>query len=455
MKKKLMSLILASVICLGILTSCQQDTAPSGSVDQDTTTSQSESKVDNQSESNDAGDVNMRFMWWGGDTRHAATLAAIERYEELHTNVSIDAEYQGYDGYHQKIMTQIVGGNQPDVVQLDYIWFPDMSQHGDTFVDLSTIDYVDLSVYNQDFLAEYCSINGKVISLPMGTNGYGIIINSEVFNKHNIPLDVEFTWQSLIEEAARVNAADSNDYLFATEATSLSNFIFDQYILSNSGKHWMASDSSEVVATKDELTEVLDYINRLFNSPGIQDLGESSLFTSQMEQNPIWANDQLGFVLDWSGTLGKYGTVIGEENLAVSKPPIVEGGELLVPTKPSMVVSVSQISEHIDTATDFINWMMTDTEAIEILGTERSVPTNSQALLHLEEIGVVTPLMSQMVQIAMENPAPAPPMLSLNSEVSEIVLTILENVAYGSISPADAADKFIEDVNEKLNSLNA
>lgn len=451
--KKSTSLILSSLICLGLLASCQQGSTPSNTSGKETTKQQEESKGDSSSTPEEAGEVNMRFMWWGGDTRHAATLAAIERYEALNTNVSIDAEYQGYDGYHQKIMTQIVGGNQPDVVQLDYIWFPDMSQHGDTFVDLSTQSNVDLSVYNQDFLAEYASINGKIIALPMGTNGYGIIINSKVFEKHDIPLDVEFTWQSLIEEAARVHAEDSNDYLFATEATSLPNFIFDQYILSASGRHWMATDSSEVVASKEELIEVFDYIHRLFNSPGIQDLGESSLFTSQMEQNPIWANDQLGFILDWSGTLGKYGTVIGEEHLAVSKPPIVEGGEILVPTKPSMVVSVSENSEHIETASHFINWMMTDTEAIEILGTQRSVPTNSEALKHLEEIGVVTPLMSQMVQIAMENPAPAPPMLSLNSEVSEIVLTILEDVAYGSISASDAADKFVEDVNDKLNSL--
>ena len=45
----------------------------------------------------DAG-TTIRFSWWGGDVRHQATLAAIDRFEQLNPDVTIEAEYQGFDG---------------------------------------------------------------------------------------------------------------------------------------------------------------------------------------------------------------------------------------------------------------------------------------------------------------------------------------------------------------------
>ena len=48
----------------------------------------------------DVEQVTLRFAWWGGDSRHTATLEAIAAYEKQNPNVKIEAEYQGYDGYN-------------------------------------------------------------------------------------------------------------------------------------------------------------------------------------------------------------------------------------------------------------------------------------------------------------------------------------------------------------------
>jgi oligogalacturonide transport system substrate-binding protein len=456
MKKKMISLLCAVLMITGLLAGC----ASGKGTDESTTKKENNSQAQESKESpgeaktNEAkaDPVTLRFMWWGGDTRHAATLKAIDRYTELHPNVTIEAEYQGYDGYQQKLMTQIASGNEPDIIQLDYIWFPDLSQQENIFVDLSAASTVDLSSYNQSFLEEYCSVGGKIVALPMGTNGSGLIFNKAFYEKHNIPVDVQFTWDTLLEEAARINAEAPGDYLFACETTTISG-IFTRYLRSKSGEHWMAEDSSAVTASKEELADAFAYIQKMFSTPGIQPLGEASLFASQMEQNPIWANGQLGFVMDWSGTIGKYEGIIGTDNIGVAPPPVAEDGYTLIDTKPSMVVAVSQKSKNAQTATDFINWMMNDAEAIEILGTERSVPTNEKALARLEEINAVSPPMAQMVQFTLQNPASPPPVMSSNSVVGEIVNTIMEEAAFKSITPEEAADKFITTINEKLISL--
>ncbi|NJP41769.1 carbohydrate ABC transporter substrate-binding protein [Oscillospiraceae bacterium HV4-5-C5C] len=464
-KRNRISMAVSALLITGLLSACNaggsnttaQTIAPAQSSATEGGSSEAATSLDTQVSMAETADnstpVTLRFMWWGGDSRHEATLSAIDTYTAAHPNVTIEAEYQAMDGYQQKLMTQISGGNQADIIQLDYVWFPDLARQGDLFLDLKAQSNIDLSGYSESFLADYCSINGTLISLPMGTNGFGLIMNKAFFEKHSLDPSQTFTWDSLIETAEKVNAEDSGDYLMSIESSSLTGMIFEPYILSNYGYYWLTDDSSAVRLTEEQLTETFTYMQKLFSTPGIQPLGEASLFASQMEQNPIWANNQLGFTIDWSGTLGKYSSVIGEDNLVVGKPPVSEGGQELIPTKPSMVISVSQLTSAPEVATDFINWMLTDNQAVEILGTQRSVPTNTNALAHLQEIGAVSEPMSQMVQQSMDQPAPAPPALAANSEVSEIVSNLLEEVAYKSVTPSDAAQQFIESVNSKIQEL--
>jgi oligogalacturonide transport system substrate-binding protein len=60
-----------------------------------------------------SGPVTLRMSWWGGDSRHEATLKAIERFEEKYPHITIKAEYAGWDGHLQKVATQIGGGDSP------------------------------------------------------------------------------------------------------------------------------------------------------------------------------------------------------------------------------------------------------------------------------------------------------------------------------------------------------
>ncbi len=49
-----------------------------------------------------AGDpVTLRFSWWGGDERHEATLAVIEKFEEENPDIIIEPEYSSFDCYKE------------------------------------------------------------------------------------------------------------------------------------------------------------------------------------------------------------------------------------------------------------------------------------------------------------------------------------------------------------------
>ena len=69
----------------------------------------------------------------------------IEAYEKKNPNVSVEAEYQGYDGYYEKIMTTLSSNTAPDIIQLSKEWLPDIQGAKHYLADLSTggVEYAE------------------------------------------------------------------------------------------------------------------------------------------------------------------------------------------------------------------------------------------------------------------------------------------------------------------------
>ena len=97
--------------------------------------------------------VELRFSWWGGNIRHSRTLEAIKVFEEHNPNIKIRAEYSGWDGYLTRLTTQIAGGTEPDVIQINWNWLDIFSPDGNGFYDLSQLNSINLDNYEEGSLA--------------------------------------------------------------------------------------------------------------------------------------------------------------------------------------------------------------------------------------------------------------------------------------------------------------
>ena len=464
MKKRVLSIALTAAMSISLLSGCTTSSnkapAPEASSAAKTSAAESETEAAAKFDPASAGKVTLRFAWWGSDARHEATLAAIDRYMELYPNVTIEGEYQGYDGYQQKLMTQFAGGTEPDLMQLDYVWNPEWEGQETMFVDMADSDLVDISGFQKQALSDYMTVNGRVIGLPMNTSGFGTMINKDFFDKHGIDVNTVWTWEDMIEAGKKVHDENPDDYLFAIESGTttggISPFILSAYIYSKTGHYWATDDGAKVQATEEELTQAFDILQQLFTSGTAQPLGEASLFTGQMEQNPKWLNGQIGFTVDWTATVDKYKGSLSEGSFAVGQPPFAKDGDNQnIQLTSAMGLGVSARSKNADSATHFANWLMTDPEAALLLGTKRSVPNNSTALKALEEDGQVSSEISQMLKWATAAPAARTPMIQTNSEVADIIKDICEHVVYGKMTPQEAAQKFLSDVQAKLDSLHS
>ena len=53
------------------------------------------------------GDVTIRITWWGGQSRHEYTQQLLDKYTELNPSVHFQATPSGWDGYFEKLATEI------------------------------------------------------------------------------------------------------------------------------------------------------------------------------------------------------------------------------------------------------------------------------------------------------------------------------------------------------------
>jgi|LFRM01.1.fsa_nt_gb oligogalacturonide transport system substrate-binding protein len=399
--------------------------------------------------------VTMRFSWWGADNRHEATLEAIEAYRKLNPHVTIEGEYGGYDGYQQKLMTQLAGGSAPDLIQTDPIWNQQLGVQKENFVDLSRESAIDISQFDEGVINGFCLVNGIVLGLPMGINGFGVQINKSFMERFNIPLDTRWTYEKIIEVGRKVHEEDSECYLYIEDLTGLQVKFMCDYTRAKYGKYWI-DDDYEIHITKEELTEQFSKMKELFDSGAAVPLGETALYNNKLEQYPKFINGQVGMVQDWSGLMAKYKEVIGADNFAVGDSIIVENAvDTSTTYKPSMLLSVYSKSKYVDEAVKFTNWFLNDREAALILKDCRSIPGSKAARQALIENNVLDKDVMQMVENTLKNPAPPVPLIMNNSEIAEITKDVIQKVVFGDITPEDGAEELITSVSEKLEAIKA
>jgi oligogalacturonide transport system substrate-binding protein len=393
--------------------------------------------------------VSVRFAWWGADARHEATLKAIDLFMEKNPGINVEAEYQGYDGYQQKIITQLAGGNEPDLLYTHENWFTNLTAQADIFADIRTLKEIDLSVYPKGILDVFCIFDGKLQILPSTSNGFGLMVNRDFLKKHNIPEDYKWTFQNMLEQGARIHKGNPDEHLFALESSAVFQYLLQNFLYSKTGHFWLDEGTGKFTVTKEELEEFFTWYKAVCDTGAVEPVGEGNLFTAQAYQDPKYINGRLGFLYSWAA-IEPYKNVLGDK-LTVAEPPYYEGGKSkAIPFQLGMGISFSGRSKALHEAAMLANFIQTDEQAIMFIGTTRAMPTNPKAQALLRQAGTVDPMVLKMIEFTAANPQPRIPLLTFDSEVQDIVKDIVEQVAFGRIAPAAAADRFLAEVGAKI-----
>ncbi|MFC5650387.1 ABC transporter substrate-binding protein [Paenibacillus solisilvae] len=397
--------------------------------------------------------VTLRFSWWGSDDRHKATLAALDKYMELNPNIKVEAEYGGFDGYEQKLKTQLAGGTAPDLIQVDQPWLFDISQQGDVFVDLNTLkDTVDLTQFDNKFLADYSTVNNKLLGLPTGIIGMVFYYNKDLFTKYGIPEDTKWDWDNLLVYGKKVHDQSNGKDVLMNIDPNLATELVRYYVMQKTGNQFVKDDYT-LGFDKTVAVEAMNYIKKYLDAGVIQPFEESTAFSNKIEQNPKWFKGEIGFTMNFTSNIPVMKKDITFATDVTASVIAKDAKRTAVDTRPAQIFAINKNSKNVKESAKLMNWLLNDKDAATILGDVRGTPASNSSLKVLTDAGKIEPSIAKGTEIALKTSGGPLNGISSNAELGKIRLDNIQKLAYKKATPEQAADELIKNMNAKLKEL--
>lgn len=445
--KRGMALAAAAVMTASALTGCSGQSSEketTGNAGTETTESAAESKDE---------DVTLRFSWWGSDSRHQSLLAVIEAYEKKNPNVKIEAEYQGYDGYYEKIMTTLSSNTAPDIIQLSKEWLPDIQGAKHYLADLSTLP-VDLTTLKDRLLEIAGTYNGEPNLFPCTVGGAVVYVNTDFAKQYGIDLAKDYTWDEIKELGASIHAQDEDAYLMTADADMLSRLFIQPYLTQKTGGPMIDEETYAPAFTEEDALGAFQNVMELYETNTLEPFGDAAVFAGQIDQNNKWINGKIGMIIDYTGSAPKYLNST-ESTLDVIAIPVVPDAKCSgVPYSGDRGYAINDNSAHKEEAAKFLDYLMNDPEAIALCKTNIGFCPTKQSDEILIEMGVVSDIQKKGVEISEKN-SYTNNMISGNTDLEVIRKDLIQEVIYGDITPEEAAKSLMEQYQEVLDELKA
>ncbi len=404
------------------------------------------------SAANSSDDIVLSFAWWGGDERQVATLKAVDLYNETHEGVTIEPEYYSYDGMNEKFPIMMVGGTEPDIMQVNYAWvYQFAGENGDGFYNLNELsDELGLENWNQEDLDVF-TINGNLQAIPQGFNTAYYGYNKDVLEEAGI--ETPSTWDEVFEYNEELRNIMGDDYYLLGGIGGPNNqwimMTMVDYISQETGKEFIVD--KKVNFTVEELTMGFDFVQKLFDENVIPPIDSDSRYYNS--ENPNFINGNYVGVMQWNSSILNYVANLPEGNDLVIGDFISNQDEKKVMVQPSMGFAISKSCEYPEEAAEFLNWMQTDPEALDILGAERGVPANTVAYSYLIDTGGITDNMMEMKDMMENTDTVQKSPYYEEPNVREAFLTVMDEFMYGELTSEEAAQRMIADVNTALDNI--
>ena len=396
--------------------------------------------------------ITLRFSWWGGDERHEKTLEAIRLFEEKNPNIKIEAEYGGWQGHQEKVTSQMVGNTAPDVLQVNWNWLYIFSKDGNGFYDMSTLtEHLTLGNYD-DVLINQTTINGKINAVPVGIGGKVFYFNETAYEKAGA--EIPTTFDELFEAADLFKANLGTDY-YPLDLDQYAAFLMTIYYLEQTYGKSFIGDDNKVSYSEQELEEGFNFYLSMVERgvvPSMETRGAAG--NVPMDQTPSWIQGRYGATYEWDSAVAKFQAALeGDQKLVTGEFLTGLGDHPSALTKISMAYSINKNTKHPEAAAKLIEFLVSDPEAVSILGTSRGVPANKAAIDVLEAEGTLKGLNYEGNVKASEFMGNAISPYFEDSQLQTLYRTIMEEIGYGQLTAAQGAEKLIREVNRIVGDL--
>lgn len=403
-------------------------------------------------------DVTLRFSWWGGDERLAATLSVIEQFQELHPNITIEAEYGSSDGYADKLATQLASGTAPDIIQIDPGLMPALvSDETNYFVDLNEYDF-DFSNFEESYYTQRINgcYDGKQFGIPTGISGGAVLVNQDLADAIGIDFNEQYTWDDMFEWAKKVREYDESIYLLCTNKDYLANIIANNYAKQLSGKTFVNEETKEINLTEEQWTEVYAFVQRLYDEEVIAPASYSAPYGGDnVQSDPNWIAGKYVCCINYMSTMETLVAANTNVNYTAGKFPLMEGSDVAAwNANCPQVIAVNSKSEHVEEAVLFLDYFFNNETAMETLACTRSVPPTEKAREICEKAGTLSTVLASAANVAASYSGMVDDKYFSAAEAKQIFADELETIGFGVNTPESAAAETISMLENYLAGVN-
>lgn len=453
-------LAIPAVLCLAasLLTACgggkSETTAADTKAEQGQTAAEKETTktADGGSEQ-----ITLRFSWWGGEERLAATLDVIKQFEEVNPNIKIEPEYGSSDGYADKLATQLASGTAPDIIQIDPGLMPALvSNETNYFLDLNTSSF-DFSNFDENYYKLRINgfYDGKQLGIPTGISGGAVLVNQGLADQIGIDFHTQYTWDDIFDWAKKVREYDDSMYLICSNKDYVANILANNYAKQLSGKTFINEETKEINLTSEQWQEVYTFVKRLYDEEVIAPASYSAAYSGDnMQSDPNWIAGKYVCSFTYMSTMETLAAANADAEYTAGLFPLYQGSDVDAwNANCPQIIAINAKSKNPEAAVEFLDYFFNNEKAMETLGCTRSVPPTAKAREICTADGSLSKLLAEAADVAGSYSGMVDDKYFSAAEAKQILTDEVEAVGFGVATPESASEETISLLNNYISGI--
>lgn len=457
--KKYLAIPAALCLAASLLTACGGGKGETTAADTKAEQGQTAAAEKETAKTADGGSeqITLRFSWWGGEERLAATLDVIKQFEELNPNIKIEPEYGSSDGYADKLATQLASGTAPDIIQIDPGLMPALvSDETNYFLDLNTSSF-DFSNFDENYYKLRINgfYDGKQLGIPTGISGGAVLVNQGLADQIGIDFHTQYTWDDIFDWAKKVREYDDSMYLICSNKDYVANILANNYAKQLSGKTFINEETKEINLTSEQWQEVYTFVKRLYDEEVIAPASYSAAYSGDnMQSDPNWIAGKYVCSFTYMSTMETLAAANADAEYTAGLFPLYKGSDVDAwNANCPQIIAINAKSKSPEAAVEFLDYFFNNEKAMETLGCTRSVPPTAKAREICTADGSLSKLLSEAADVAGSYSGMVDDKYFSAAEAKQIVTDEVEAVGFGVTTPESASEETISLLNNYISGI--
>ncbi len=244
------------------------------------------------------GKIILKYMRWADPAELKSTRELMDLFMKQNPDIEVKLYTEAWNGYWDKIQTQLAAGIGPDVFLIGAYYITDFYKKN-ICMNLQPFIEKDKDLDINDFFKppfELYTFNNNLYALPRDINTIILYYNKDLFDTAGVSYpNNNWTWNDLVKAGKQLTKDLNGDGIvdqFAIMTSLVYEVCWGNFVLQNNGR-LLNTSKIKCIANSPEVVETIQFLYDLENKHKIaptsrskESLGENSFLTGRIAMIP-------------------------------------------------------------------------------------------------------------------------------------------------------------------------